>query len=133
MQLNLSREQIEFLPIHDAELHNLSIIQTVAGNYILLLDVEITDDSYDPGYPIPKKNGLTRIIFKNCWGIMNDLKCHCVDRDTIQGIDMIKDSNLISEMESKGIKPPIPVYHYRISLNSGSQIDVVLEEIILEG
>jgi len=131
MQLNLNHEQIELLPIHDAELHNLSIIQTVEGDYILTLDVKITDNSYEPRYPCPKKNGLTRIIFKNCWWIKNDFKCHCANRDNIQRMDMIKDSSLISEMESKGIKPPISVYHYRIFLNSGSQIDVVLEEIIL--
>ncbi|MFH0791535.1 MAG: hypothetical protein V2A64_07900 [Candidatus Omnitrophota bacterium] len=122
----LDKNKLKVLPIHDAELISFLFTQDDTGNTRILFDIKITDDSYDCGYEIPKKNCFTSLVFENCWWIKNEFYLNVTIRDTINRLDSIENSKI---KKNKDIKTKGE--HYYIEFNSGSKFEIIAEDIYL--
>ena len=130
MKIILTKEQINNFPIHDASIHSFSFIQNSDGRVDVVSDIKITDDSYECGYVIPQQDGITKLFFKNCWWIKNEFNCDASNRDSFFSLVLLENSKKLSEIKSRGRESHL--YHYQLKLNSGSQLDIIAEEVNLQ-
>jgi hypothetical protein len=130
MKVILNKEKINDLPIHDAILQSFMFKQNPYGSTCLIFDIKITDNSYDCGFAIPDKEGITKLIFDNCWWFRNEFYCDAKNRDSFFSLDIVKNSAIITELQSRGI--PHVLFHYQLEFNSGSKFGIVSEQLSLE-
>jgi hypothetical protein len=126
----LTKKQFELFPSHDAFIYSFLVLQDSEGQTNLIIEIEITDTSYEVDYEIPKNNGITRLVFEKCWLIKNNLICDCANRDSINNFNILTESKDLSELKTRGIKQS--VYYFQLELNSGSKIDIIAEKLFLQ-
>lgn len=131
MEVKLTQEQIARLPIHDAVLHSFTIAQNKEGDLEPIMDIEITDRSYDPGYSYPEKENITRIIFKNTSVVRSNFYGRIANQDTFDRLEILEKSDLLTQSNEWPTPLPQEAAHYHVELHSGSTIDVVAEAIVL--
>lgn len=130
--LTLTPAQLEKFPAHDAQWRGFWTFQDPGtGDLQAALDLGVTDRSYDPGYLWPEKNGVTRLVFRNCRLVRADLKGGSADADRLLGIETLRHSELMTEASSWPSPLSSGALHCRITSNFGSKIDIVAEEIAL--
>lgn len=123
-------DQFKQFPMHDAILHRFEVFQDTDGNWSIIFNVEVTDDSYDPGYAIPSSSKITRLCFHRCALIQTEFWGWHTGQDTFFEVEILDASDIISKRKLSPV--PIPnAQHYRIRFNSGSQIDLVAQKISL--
>jgi len=129
MRIALTSEQLMQFPIHDSELRVFFVSRDGEG-LMATIDIGIVDDSYDPGYSYPRKDGVCRLLFLNCHLIQSDFKGSWTGRDTLDAMVELTKSGLLEDV-GRWSSITTATRHYQITAHSGSQIDIVSESVII--
>lgn len=126
----LDQETIYDLPFHDSDFHGTTIKQEDNGNTnliikITLFDEELSDLNADLLEHI-KKSGKVSILLKNCKWIRINVVSNITQRDTVNSIEILKNTPKMNEFSFNTIHK-----HVVVTLNSGTKIESLTEKIAL--
>jgi len=124
MNLELCRA----LPIHDAELISIEVVPVPNGAIKLCLSFKLhPDESLDEVSKLGISSRSLRLTYGNCWQIASNIFGTCSKPQTIDGWDIVGESELLKRLRSQGLASSAALQHHRIELSDGSRLDVLTE------
>lgn len=106
--------RFEKLEIHDADLGELSVKQDAGGNWSLAISIHCESLTH-------------QLLFRNCRLISTEIKGGMARPDAIGKYEARSDTEKFRAANSWPSPLPENSFHYFITTNSGSRIDVVAE------
>lgn len=109
-----SKFQFEKLEIHDGDLEEVGVKQDASGNWSLMISVHC-------------ESFIHQLQFRNCRSISTEIKGGMARADVIDKYEARSDTERFRAANSWPSPLPENSFHYSITTNSGSRIDVVAE------
>lgn len=111
-----SRYRFEQLELHDGDLGDISLRQDVNGDWNASISIRYESISH-------------RLQFTRCRAISTDIKGGMARPDVIGKHEASAESSIFIEANKWPSPLPAGSFHYLITTNSGSRIDVVAEAL----
>jgi hypothetical protein len=120
---------LRVLPVHDAEFISIEIIPVPNADLKLCLVFKLhADESLDEVSKLGITSRSLRLTFEKCWQAASNICGAYSKTETINGWDIVEESELVKVMRSNGLANGIPLQHHRIKLSGGSSLDVLADE-----
>ncbi|MCP3686108.1 MAG: hypothetical protein GY861_25965, partial [bacterium] len=98
----LTQKNINDLPMHDSDFIGYSVSQKDNGQTKLILSIAFCEGEYED---LNQNSKFASLIFENCWWINKNIICNRTQRDSIDYIRVLLESQELKRFDKKsGLK-----------------------------
>ena len=131
MNVKLSDDVFESIPLHDAVVFGFVFRQAEDGYLVASVIIEISpDESLSALRRIGLSSRKMSLFFKDCWRITSDFLGVMSSPETLSKCEIVKESDLVNELVVHGFLRGQMPKHYRLTFSGGSKLNFVSGEIL---
>jgi hypothetical protein len=126
--------ELDKLPLHDAEIHSLNTAYADDGKINLSIRIKINSEEIDTLLNKFEINeSILELTFISCWQIISDIVGCNASREVLLDWSVLQTSSLIDDLKNKGFANEAELKHYLLSLSGGTTLSIIAEKLFISG
>jgi len=133
MKIELQADQIEKLPVHDADLFSIQITTSSKGETTVEILISIdAEESMQPFFELGIETQLVAVRLEKCWRIISSILSYQTRREQIYDWRVASQSEQISQLRASRMFPEAGMLQHTFELSGGSTLEIIAENVFIE-